>query len=136
MQVAIRELHSASRSEALNEEWILVENIGSTPFRSLGCSVHVARSLGGRGHRVGTTIDPGFLLRPGERIRMVTGTPGRKAEGTPPSEDEVKNYHLFLKAPVLADGRGTVVRLVVNQAELCHAVFDPEAAGGIAAEPE
>jgi hypothetical protein len=134
MQVTIRMLHPKEQPEALNQEWIVLENTGGTVFRSHGCSLEVARSRGGRGHRLGTTIDPGFLLRPGERIRMVTGTPGRKIDGPPPSEEEIKNYHLFLKAPVLADGRGTVVRLVLNQVELCHATFDPDAPSGIATE--
>ena len=47
---------------------------------------------------------PASSCTPNEKIRLVTGTPSKKAQGTPPDEkDDVKNYHLFLREPVLVN---------------------------------
>ena len=40
-------------------------------------------------------IDPGFVLEPGMRMRLCTGSSGTQAHGTAP-EDDTKNYFLFL----------------------------------------
>ena len=52
-------------------------------------------------------IDPGFVLQPGEKMRMCTGNPATQAHGSPPPEDAVKNYFLFLPKPYLSGGAGT-----------------------------
>ena len=132
MALVFREIHASSSPEALNEEWLILENTGPNPVTTKG--IAMLRSKGsGRGTILGT-LDPGFTLKPGERIRLVTGIPSKKAHGTPPAEEEgLKNYHLFLKGPVL-QGPGTQLRLVLNQMEFCHATFDPAAPGGIAPE--
>ena len=74
------------------------------------------------------TLDPGFVLHANEKIRLVTGSPSKKAQGEPPAEDGVKNYHLLLREPVLVR-RGTVVRVALKQLELAKAIFAPDAEG-------
>jgi hypothetical protein len=132
MPIVLRELHRAPNKDVLNEEWLVLENTGPQPVSAKGCTVSVARSA--KDHpRVLGTIDPGFVLKPGEKIRLVTGTASKKAEGTPPSEsDGLKNYHLFLKEPVIG-APGSVVRLSLRQLELARGTYQPDAPGGIGA---
>jgi hypothetical protein len=132
MPLVIRELHRASKKDSLNEEWIVLENTGPQPVSSQGCSVSV--SPRGKNHpKILGTMDPGFLLKPGEKIRLVTGTASKKSQGTPPAESEaLKNYHLFLKEPVLT-GAGAVVRISLKQLELARGTFKPDAENGIEA---
>lgn len=132
MPLVIRELHRAPNADALNEEWMVLENTGTAPVTAHGCSLSVARNAKDRPKILGT-IDPGFILRPGDKIRLVTGTASRKAQGTPPAEtDALKNYHLFLKEPVLR-GAGNVVRLSLKQLELARGTFKPDAPNGVEA---
>ncbi len=131
MPLVIRELHRAPSTDALNEEWMILENTGPQPVTANGCSLSVAKNAKERPKILGT-IDPGFVLKPGEKIRLVSGTASRKAQGTPPAETEqLKNYHLFLKEPVLR-GPGNVVRLSLKQLELARGTFKPDAPGGVA----
>ncbi|HJZ84938.1 MAG TPA: hypothetical protein VKN99_07180 [Polyangia bacterium] len=131
MALKFLELHAARSSEMLNDEWFVLENAGPNDFISQGCKVTVAKNAQARGRLVGT-IDPGFVLHAGQKIRLVTGSPGKKVHGSPPDEkDDCKNYHLFLGGPILA-GVGTVVRLVLNQVEMAQAAFDPAAKHGLA----
>jgi hypothetical protein len=127
MRLLIREMHRATAKGALNEEWFVVENTGDKAFSTAGCSVSVGRGKG-RLRSVGT-LDPGFTLQPGERVRVITGNPGKKAHGAVP-EGEPKNYHLFLGEPLL-DGAGTTIALALKQHELARATFDPAADGGV-----
>ncbi len=132
MALVIRSLHAASKPELLNEEWIVVENTGPGAMTSAGWSLGVARGKGQRPSLLGA-LQPGFTLQPGEKIRLVTGTPSKKAQGTPPAAEEgLRNYHLFLKAPIL--GRpGAVVIFQLKQHELARAVFQPDAPDGVQA---
>ena len=130
MPLVIRELHRPSKPDMLNEEWLLVENTGPNPWSSQGCAITVARSGNERPRPLGT-LDPGFVLQPKEKIRLVTGSPSKKAQGAPPDDKEVKNYHLFLKEPMLARP-GTVVRVALKQMELAKATFTPDAKNGVA----
>jgi len=132
MSLVIRELHRAQKSDALNEEWLLLENTGPNVINAQGCALTVAKNASERPRPIGT-LDPGFVLHPNEKIRLVTGSPSKKAQGTPPDDKDVKNYHLFLKEPVLGRA-GQVVRLAVKQLELARATFQPEAKDGIQAE--
>ena len=130
MALAFREIHAASSPDLLNEEWFVVENVGQNPINTKGCTMTRARGKG-RGAVIGT-LDPGFTLKPGERIRLVTGIASKKAHGAPPAEaDDLKNYHLFLKGPVL-EGAGSVLRIALKQLELGQATFDPSAQSGVA----
>jgi len=131
MALVFRELHKAKSPELLNEEWLLLENTGPAVVTAHKVDLTVARRPTERPHPLGT-LDPGFILQPKQQIRLVTGTPSKKAQGTPPAEEGVKNYHLFLREPVLS-GPGVVVRLAVKQQELAKAVFAPSADNGIEA---
>ena len=130
MALVIRALHRPKTTELLNDEWLLLENTGPNVISAQGCALTVARSENERPHPLGT-LDPGFVLQPNEKIRLVTGTPSKKAQGTPPDEKDVKNYHLFLREAVLAKP-GLVVRLSLKQLELAKAVFSPDGKDGIA----
>jgi hypothetical protein len=132
MALVIRELHKPSKPDLLNEEWLVIENTGTNPWNAHGCALLVARNPNDRPRPLGT-LDPGFVLQPNEKIRLVTGSPSKKAQGTPPDEKQVKNYHLFLKEQMLPKP-GTVVRVSLKQAELARAVFEPESKDGMAKE--
>lgn len=119
MPLVIRELHPASSATALNEEWIVIENTGGGQISTAGCTVSVKGKKTGRTRSLGT-LDPGFFIKPGEKVRLITGSPAKKNQGTPPAEgDGVRNYHLFLREPVL-QGPG-VVGLYLKQHEMCSA---------------
>jgi hypothetical protein len=126
--LAFRMLHAAPTAEALNEEWMLLENTGGNSINSRGCALTIAVNEHRRPHPLGT-LDPGFILGPGEKVRLVTGSPAKKAQGTPP-DDGIANYHLFLKEPVLTQA-GLVLRLTLRQIDLARASFDPQAKDGL-----
>ncbi len=132
MPLVIRELHRAPSKDTLNEEWIVLENTGPQAVSAQGCSVSVSRSKQNHPKIMGM-LDPGFMLKPGEKIRLVTGTGSKKSQGTPPAEsDALKNYHLFLKEPVLV-GAGAIVRISLKQLELARGTYQPDAENGIEA---
>jgi hypothetical protein len=130
MPLVFRVLHSASSSEALNDEWMILENTGPGPLTSAGCTLTAARHPHQRPRPLGT-LDPGFFLQPNEKIRLVSGSPSKKAHGPAPDEKEMKNYHLFLREPVLRQA-GMVVRITLKQLEMARAVFAPDASDGLA----
>jgi hypothetical protein len=133
MALVFRELHKSSAPDKLNEEWLLLENTGPTVVTAHKVDLTVARRPADRPHPLGT-LDPGFILQPNQKIRLVTGTPSKKAHGTPPDEkDDIKNYHLFLKEPVLSKA-GIVVRVTQKQMELAKAVYAPAKKTGIDGE--
>jgi hypothetical protein len=129
-KLVIREIHWPGRNGVLNEEWFVVENVSDKPFSTNGCALGVGRGSG-RLRPLGT-IDPGFTLQPGEKMRVVTGNPGKKAHGKPPESDDLKNYHLF-QGDLLLAGPGAVVGLVLKQHEVVRATFDPKSTGGVVA---
>jgi len=134
MSLVFREIHPAPEEASLNQEWFILENTGATPFNSAGCSVMVNRkSNGPKKHpRALGTLDPGFILKPGQKVRVITGSPGKKSQGTPPAEtDDIKNYHLFLAGSVLM-GAGSEIRLALRQHEVARGTFDPAAKTGVA----
>src|SRR4029077_13332296 len=99
MSLVFREIHAAADDSQLNEEWLILENTGAAPFNSSGLAVLVAQpKLGAKKNpRPLGPLYPGFVLKPGQKIRVITGSPGKKSQGTPPTESaELKNYHLFL----------------------------------------
>lgn len=132
MALVFRELHKPKSPDALNEEWLLLENTGPNVVNAHGCTVTVAKKSTERPHPIGT-LEPGFILQPNEKIRLVSGTPSKKAQGAPPDDKEIRNYHLFLREPVLSKP-GIVVRLSIKQQELAKAVFQPTQKDGLAAE--
>jgi hypothetical protein len=129
MAIRFAEIKPAESTEALNTEWVILENVGKTPFSTRGCGMTVGRRGSNKKSLLGI-IDPGFVLHPGEKMRMCTGNPGTQAHGTPP-EDEVKNYFLFLPKPYVAGG--VVLTLVLRGLPVSKAEFDPAAPKGVKA---
>jgi hypothetical protein len=132
MAIRFVEIKAADSSEALNTEWVVLENDGKAPFSTRGCGVTVGRRGSAKKSLLGI-IDPGFVLQPGQRMRMCTGSPGTEKHGAAPAEtDELKNYFLFL--PKTYVNPGVVLTLVLRGLPVSKAEFDPAAAAGIAAE--
>jgi hypothetical protein len=130
MAIRFVEIKAAEDTEHLNTEWVILENTGKTPFNTRGCGMTVGRRGSAKKSLLGI-IDPGFVLQPGEKMRMCTGNPATQAHGTPPPEDAVKNYFLFLpKAYVSAPG--TVLTLVLRGLQVSKTEFDPAQPGGVA----
>lgn len=130
MRLRIVEIHPATDSEALNSEWFILANEGDAPFNTRNCQLMVRRK-GQRKSRSLGTIDPGFTLQPGERMRVLTGNPGKKVHGEPP-KDDTPNYNLFLNAPVLAYA-GIELVLALRTLPVAKARWEPDADGGVAA---
>lgn len=145
MAIRIIEIHPADQPEALNTEWLVVENTGTLPFSTRGCSlfVHKRNSSAGTRKKKGKkggkrpkktnlgTMDPGFTLAPGDKVRVATGNPGRKAHGKAPDED-MRVYNLFLNESILR-GPGSILTLTLRSLPVTKATFDPDAEGGVAA---
>ena len=93
-------------------------------FAGLTISISVTKSAGAR-PRVVTTIKAGLVIQPGERVRIVSGSSGKKSHGEAPPEEGARNFFLFLKAGYL-DRSGLLVRLSNRQVEVCRATFKKE----------
>jgi len=130
MPLVFEEIHATTDPKRTNEEWFVLANHGPTAVSTAGLSVVVNRP-GKRGAVLGQ-IDPGFLLQPGEKILVVTGTPGKKSQGEPPTREGHRVYHLFQREPLLR-GNGTIVRFALNQMDVAKVTYDKEAKNGIAA---
>jgi hypothetical protein len=129
MAIRFVEIKSAESPEALNTEWVILENNGKTPFSTRGCGMTVGRRGSNKKSMLGI-IDPGFVLPPGGRMRMCTGSPGTEKHGAAP-EDDTKNYFLFLPKPYVQDG--VVLTLVLRGLPVSKAEFDAAAPGGVKA---
>ncbi len=129
MAIRFVEIHAAADPEQLNTEWVVVENDGKLPFNTRGCGMTVSRKGQKKRSELGI-IDPGFMLKPGDRMRMVTGNPGTKAHGEPPPEDDIKNYFLFLPE-VMLKGAGTILTLTLRGLPVTKAEFDPAKPTGL-----
>ncbi len=130
MAIRFVEIKASESTEALNSEWVILENSGKVPFSTRGCGMTVGRRGSAKKSLLGV-IDPGFVLQPGERMRMCTGNPATQAHGAPPPEDKVKNYFLFLPKPYL-NGPGTVLTLVLKGLSVSKAEYDPSQTDGVA----
>jgi len=128
MAIRFVEIHAATDADALNTEWVVLENDGNNPFQTRGCGMTVSKRGEKRRSQLGI-IDPGFLLAPGERVRMLTGSPGKEAD-PPPPEDGTKNYFLLLPKHIVK-GPGTVLTLTLRGLTVCKAEFDPASSSGI-----
>ena len=130
MAIRFVEIKASENTETLNAEWVILENDGKAPFNTRGCGMTVGRKGSSKKSLLGI-IDPGFVLQPGERVRMCTGNPGTQAHGAAP-EDGVKNYFLFLPKTYLAGGAGTILTLVLRGLPVSKGEFDPSAPNGVA----
>jgi len=128
MAIRFVEIKASENPETLNNEWVILENDGKAPFNTRGCGMTVGRKGSNKKSMLGI-IDPGFVLNPGERMRMCTGNPGTQAHGAAP-EDGVKNYFLFLPKTYLK-GAGTVLTLVLRGLDVSKAEFDPAQPAGV-----
>lgn len=131
MAIRFVEIKAAENADALNSEWVILQNDGKQPFNTRGCGVTVGRRGSAKKSLLGI-IDPGFVLQPGEKMRMCTGNPATQAHGAAPGEEEVKNYFLFLPKTYLTGGAGTVLTLVLRGLPVAKAEFDPAQPGGVA----
>jgi hypothetical protein len=126
-----REAHAAPDKKKINEEWFVLENTGASSINTRGLQVLTSKA-GQRGSFLGT-IDPGFMLQPGEKIVVASGSPGKKAHGEPPTPEKMRVYHLLQREGLLR-GAGTIIRFAMNQMEIARLVYDPAAPNGIAAD--
>ena len=131
MALRFVEIHPSPDGETLNQEWVVVENTGKLPFHTRGCAMTVSRRGLTKKNILGV-IDPGFLLQPGEKIRMCTGAPGTKAHGEPPPETELKNYFLLLNRSYL-DKPGNILTIVLRSLPVGKAEYDASAPSGVKA---
>jgi len=129
MAIRFVEIKAADSSDALNTEWVVLENDGKAPFNTRGCGMTVGRRGSNKKSLLGV-IDPGFVLQPGSKMRMCTGNPATQAHGAPPPEDDVKNYFLFLPKSYVGSP-GTVLTLVLRGLQVSKAEFDPGAPHGV-----
>ncbi len=131
MDLRIIQIHAADSKKALNTEWFVIENTSKGPFTTANCSLSLTRGKGKPRGSLGT-LDPGFIMAPGEKVRVITGNSGKKIHGKAPVEDGINNYYLFLAAPMLR-GPGSVLVFTLRSLELCRAEYDPKQPTGIAA---
>ena len=129
MAIRFVEIKASDNPEALNAEWVILANDGKAPFHTRGCGMTVGRRGSAKKSLLGI-IDPGFVLLPGSRMRMLTGNPGTEAHGKAP-EDDVPNYFLFLPK-VYLQGPGTVLTLVLRGLPVSKAEYDPTQPNGVA----
>ncbi len=134
MAIRFVEIKPADNAEALNSEYVVIENDGKQPFNTRGCGMTVGRRGSAKKSLLGI-IDPGFVLKPGEKMRMCTGNPATEKHGAAPSEEDgTKNYFLFLPRTYVKDA-GTVLTLVLRGLAVSKAEFDPAKPGGLAPAP-
>jgi hypothetical protein len=131
MPLVFREAHAAPDKKKINEEWFILENTGASAINTRGLQV-LSGKTGQRGSFLGT-IDPGFMLQPGEKILVASGSPGKKSHGEPPAPEKMRVYHLLQREGIL-HGAGTVIRFTLNQMEIAKLIYDPAAPNGVGAE--
>ena len=129
--LVFREAHAAPDKKKINEEWFVLENTGASSINTRGLQV-LSSKAGQRGSFLGT-IDPGFMLQPGEKIVIASGSPGKKSHGEPPVPEKMRVYHLLQREGLLR-GAGTIIRFAMNQMEIARLVYDPAAPNGIASD--
>ena len=134
MAIRFVEIKPADSTDTLNSEWVILENVGKTPFNTRGCGMTVGKKGSAKKSLLGI-IDPGFVLGPGEKMRMCTGNPATEKHGPPPGEEAVKNYFLFLPRTYVG-APGTVLTLVLRGLPVAKAEYQPDAPGGVAPPPE
>jgi hypothetical protein len=133
MALKITEIHRAEKPKLLNTEWFVLENTGDAPLSLRGSHIGISKPHARKVH-TSAKLDPGFKLDAGEKKRLVSGNPRSKVQGSPP-EDEIENYHLFLKVALLSRP-GEIVKILRGQMHLSQAVWDPEAENGVGAPVE
>jgi hypothetical protein len=128
MPLAFVEVHAAPDKKKVNEEYFILANQGASAVSTAGLQVIVSRP-GKRGSVMGQ-IDPGFVLQPGEKILILSGIPGKQAQGEPPVREGMRTYYLFQREGLLK-GTGTTVRFAINQVDVARVTFDRNSATGV-----
>jgi len=128
MPLVFEEVHAAPDKKKVNEEFFVLANQGASAVSTAGLQVIVSRP-GKRGSVMGQ-IDPGFVLQPGEKILILSGVPGKQAQGEPPVREGMRTYYLFQREGLIK-GRGTTIRFAINQVDVARVTFDSSAANGI-----
>ena len=132
MAIRFVEIKAADSEDALNTEWVVLKNDGKSAFNMRGCGMTVGKRGSAKKSLLGI-IDPGFILKPGEQMRMLTGNPATEKHGAAPAEtDDLKNYSLFLPKTYVGEA-GTVLTLVLRGLPVAKAEYDPAAPGRVAA---
>ena len=129
MPLVFEEVHAAPDKKKVNEEYFVLANQGASAVSTAGLQVIVSRP-GKRGSVMGK-IDPGFVLQPGEKNLILSGIPGKQAQGEPPVREGMRSYYLFQREGLLK-GRGTTVRFAINQVDVARVTYDGSTANGIA----
>jgi hypothetical protein len=129
MPLVFEEAHAAPDKKKVNEEYFVLANQGASSVSTAGLQVIVSRP-GKRGSVMGQ-IDPGFVLQPGEKILILSGIPGKQAQGEPPVREGMRTYYLFQREGLLK-GRGTTLRFAINQVDVARLTYDSSAPNGIA----
>src|SRR5450631_1681226 len=129
MPLVFEEAHAAPDKKKVNEEYFVLSNQGATAVSAAGLHVIVGRP-GKRGSVMGQ-IDPGFVLQPGEKILILSGIPGKQAQGEPPVREGMRTYYLFQREGLLK-GTGTTVRFAINQVDVVRVTFDRSSETGVA----
>ncbi len=128
MPLVFEEAHAAPDKKKVNEEYFVLANQGASAVSTAGLQVIVSRP-GKRGSVMGQ-IDPGFVLQPGEKILILSGIPGKQAQGEPPVREGMRTYYLFQREGLLK-GRGTTIRFAINQVDVARVTYDGNAPNGI-----
>jgi hypothetical protein len=129
MPLVFEEVHAAPDKKKVNQEFFVLANQGASAVSTAGLQVIVSRP-GKRGSVMGQ-IDPGFVLQPGEKILILSGVPGKLAQGEPPVREGMRTYYLFQREGLLK-GTGTTVRFAINQVDVARVTFDRNSATGVA----
>ena len=131
MAIRFVEIHPAANPAELNTEWVILENDGKLPFVTRGCGMTVGHRGQAKRRELGI-IDPGFVLKPGTKVRMLTGSPGNADQGTPPEDgaDGITNYYLLLPKPYL-EGDGTVLTLTLRGQVVAKGIHTPANPSGV-----
>lgn len=128
MAIRFVEIKASENPETLNAEWVILENDGKTAFHTRGCGMTVGKRGSAKKSLLGI-LDPGFVMNPGDKIRMCTGNPATEAHGAMPAETDVKNYSLFLPRTYVK--AGVVLTLVLRGLSVAKAEYDATAANGL-----
>ena len=128
MPLVFEEVHASPDKKKANEEYFVLANVGASAVSTAGLQVIVSRP-GKRGSVMGQ-IDPGFVLQPGEKLLIMSGTPGKQAQGQPPVREGMRTYYLFQREGLL-HGSGTTIRFAINQVDVARATYDKNASTGV-----
>jgi hypothetical protein len=128
MPLIFEEVHAAPDKKKVNEEYFVLTNTGASAVSTAGLHVIVSRQ--GKRGSVRGQIDPGFVLQPGEKILILSGIPGKQAQGEPIVREGLRTYYLFQREGLLL-GSGTTLRFALNQIDVARVTYQKDAPNGV-----